>query len=424
MARRSGTKATRNRRGGGRSGQASPARLGQPQAAGAAAGDGRAASGGAPASGAAEPEALVASTWFDSGDGDEPYSATVRFSGQKLGADGRPGKDRDTFVQDEVVEGVVPGTGRVSVTAWVYGLTPGEWTVTAELIRATGGNRAAFLTRRPTFGSRALQAARWSWLRWSVETTPAHPLRTRWALIAPLARTPAVMPGIYTALAVVGGIVALLVQAAILSTEDVEVGSVLAVSLVAIVAGLLGAKAWYAVLHPDESIIRAGWAVDGFLVVTPLALALGLMAANLPIGRVLDATTPGLFLAVAVGRIGCFFTGCCAGRLTGARWGIWSSDRRVGARRVPTQLMESGTGLLLGLTSLPLAAGHVLPVHGAVFVVGFGIYAIARQALLRLRAERRSWSRSLPLTAGAALAVLAVVTVLSAVQIAGSPSFA
>lgn len=389
-----------------------------PQRPGVATDPGRGALVGAAGSESVEPEALVASTWFDSGDGDAPYSATVRFTGRRIGASGRPGRG-DVFAQDEVIEGIVPGSGPVSVTTWVYGLTPGEWTVAAELLRATDGRRA--MTPR---ASRVLDPARWSWRRWTVETAEPRPLKTRWALIAPLARAPAVMPGIYTALAILGGIVALLVQAAILSTESVEAAPVLVVSLLAIVAGLIGAKAWYAVLHPDESIIKAGWAVDGFLVVTPIVLALALMAANQPIGRVLDATTPGLFFAVALGRVGCFFTGCCAGRVTGARWGIWSSDRRVGARRIPTQLMESGTGLLLGLASLPLAAGHVLPVHGAVFVVGFGIYAIARQALLRLRAERRSWSRSLPLTAGAALAVLTLVTVLSVVQIAGSPAFA
>lgn len=66
----------------------------------------------------------------------------------------------------------------------------------------------------------------------------------------------------------------------------------------------------------------------------------------------------------------------------------------------------------------------MLPVHGAVFVVAFGLYASARQALLRLRSERRSWALSLPLTAGAATAVLALVVVLSALQIVGRPAFA
>lgn len=418
MSRRTGANATRSRRDRTRR----PDRVRSPKPFGAVPGPGTATTE-PESSTAVEPEALVASSWFDSGEGDEPYSATVRFTGRRLGVPGRP-LQGDTFVQDETVDGIVPGTGPVSITTWVYRLNPGDWSVIAELIPARDARGTASPRSGRTPGSCGIDPARWSWRHWAVETAPAQPLRTRWALIAPLARTPAVMPGIYTVLAVLGGATALLVQAAILAAEGVAVGPALAVSLLAIVAGLIGAKAWYAVLHPGESIIGPGWAVDGFLVVAPVVAAIGLMVADLPIGRVVDATTPGLFFAVAIGRIGCFVTGCCAGRPTNSRWGIWSSDRRIGARRIPTQLLESAAGLLLGVATLPLAAGHVLPIHGAVFVAALGLYAIVRQALLRLRSERRPWARSLPLSAAAAAAALALVVVLSVVQIAGSPAFA
>ena len=318
MSRRSGASSTRSKRGRGR--QADRTRRPRPaawitrhtdpapSAKPPANVDG---SGSAPV----EPEALVASAWFDSGDGPEPYSATVRFTGRRVGTSIPPGKG-DAFVQNEVVAGIIPGSGPVSVATWVLGLNPGEWTVTAELCRAP--DRGAAMTPR---ASRVLELAAWSWRRWTVQPAPARPLKTRWAVIAPLARTPAVIPGIYTALAIVGGIIALAVQAAILSTEHVNIGDVLAVSLLAIGAGLIAAKAWYAALHPEESFVKGGWAVDGFLVAWPIVAALGLMAANLPIGRVLDATTPGLFFAVAIGRVGCFLTGCCAGRMTNARAG-------------------------------------------------------------------------------------------------------
>ena len=421
MSRRSGAKSTASQRGRGRRGDRAQR---QTQAAWIARRTETEPSTDPPAivdgSGPApvEPETLVASAWFDSGDGKGPYSATVRFTGQRLGASGNRGK-HDMFVQDETVDGIIPGSGTVSVSTWIQGLSPGEWTVTAELRHPTAGGRSV-----TPGASRVLNLADWSWRRWTVDSAQARPLKTRWAPLAALAGTPGVMPGVYTALAVVGGIITLVVQAAILSSEGISVWEALAASLLAIGMGLIGAKAWYAVLHPDESVIKGGWAVDGFLVVWPIVAAIALMAANLPIGRVLDATTPGLFFAVAVGRIGCFLTGCCAGKMTNARWGVWSSDRRVGARRVPTQLIESATGLLLGVVTLPLAASHVLPIHGAVFVVGLGLYAGARQALLRLRAERRAWAASLPLTAGAALAVLILVTVLAAAQVVGTPSFA
>ncbi len=361
-----------------------------------------------------EPAALVATSWFDSGPAGEPYSASVRFTGRRIGVRGIP-KPGDTFVRDETIDGIVPGTGPISITTWVYGLEAGEWTVNAEPARVSvgpGGPPARFRTG----GLRTVHPASWSWRRWAVSTPEAAPIRTRWALLAPLARQPAVLPGIYTALAIVGFVVALALQAVILSHGDLAVGPAFTASVLALLAGLIGAKAWYAVLHPDESIIRGGWAVDGFLVVAPLAAAFALLAFDLPIGVVLDATTPGLFFAVAIGRVGCFFTGCCAGRCTASRWGIWSSDRRVGARRIPTQLIEAGTGLTIGIVSLLVALADALPVHGALFVSAFAVYAVIRQFLLRLRSEQRKSYRTLPITAAAAGLVIVVLAALSLVQ--------
>jgi phosphatidylglycerol:prolipoprotein diacylglycerol transferase len=367
------------------------------------------------ASPATEPEALVVTRWFDPGADGDPYSATVRFIGRRLGVPGNP--KRDTFVHEETIEGVVPGSGPLSIAAWVFGLQPGEWTVSAELTGGSDGRRGppGSVGRGPMVG-RALPAASWSWRRWSVSPGPTTPVKTRWALPAPLARTPAVLPGSYAALAVAGILVALAVQAAILAHDQVSVSRSLVVSVVALVTGLLGAKLWYAVLHPDESIIKSGWAVDGFLIVAPVVAVVSLLVLDLPIGLVLDAATPGLFFAVAIGRIGCFLTGCCAGRCTRSRWGVWSSDRRIGARRIPTQLIESAAGLLIGLAAVVLLVVPKPSLHGAIFVSAFLLYAIVRQFLLRLRAEQRKSTGSLPATAAAASVVMIVVGVAQILQ--------
>lgn len=362
-----------------------------------------------------EPQALVATGWFDSGEGTEPYAATVRFTGRRVGSRVRPGRpgSRDTFVQDETIETVVPGTGPVSITTWVYGLQAGEWIVTAEVNEPStvaGAGGTAHARRGP---GRPVHPATWSWRRWAVSTGATDPVKTRWAVLAPLARQPAVLPGIYTALAILSIAVAVAIQSAILARGDVQVSRSLLASGLTIVAGLLGAKLWYAVLHPQESILRGGWAVDGFLITFPLIGAVTLHLLDLPIGMVLDATAPGLFLAVAIGRIGCFLTGCCAGRPTANRWGIWSSDRHVGARRIPTQLIESGAGLLMGVVTLALVLGDATSIPGVVFLVSFAAYAGVRQVLLRLRSERRRSPRTVPITAATAGVVTIAVAVVS-----------
>ena len=281
--------------------------------------------------------------------------------------------------------------------------------MTANLVaRRTAASSLEPHMRRSTEAD-PLPVASWSWLRWSLSVGAAAPVRTRWALLAPLARTPAVIPGVYTALAVIAIVVALATQAAVLAAEEVPVGPSLLASLLGLAAGLIGAKVWYWRLHPDESLIRGGWAVDGFLIFAPIAAVVAMPALDAPIGLALDAVAPGLFFAVAIGRIGCFVTGCCAGQITGSRWGVWSSDRRVGARRIPTQLLESAAGLLVGLAALGLVVGQAPALHGLVFLAGFAVYGAVRQALLRLRVERRRSSRTLPATAAAVVLVVLVI---------------
>jgi phosphatidylglycerol:prolipoprotein diacylglycerol transferase len=346
---------------------------------------------------AAEPQALVVTHWFDSGEGGEPYAATIRVMGQRVGIAGGH-RGGDTFVHEEAIDRIVPGSGPVSISSWVYGVAPGEWTVSGELTRPAITNGDGH--RRPRTSTEPLQHAAWSWGRWAISTVPPTPVRTRWALPAPLASIPAVIPGSWTVLGALAIAVALATQSAILATGGLSVTS----SLLAVVFGLIGAKVWYAILHPGpwRQAILGGWAVDGFLAVA-LVVGVGVVIAlDLPVGAVLDATTPGLFFAVAIGRIGCFLTGCCAGRCTSSRWGIWSSDRRIGARRVPAQLLESAAGLLIGAASLLVVMADAPLPDGLIFAAGFAAYLVARQLLLRLRAERReySWRRSVLAAAG------------------------
>jgi len=336
---------------------------------------------------ALEPGALVVTHYF--GANDVRDSATVRLTGKRIGSH-RNQYLRDTFTQEERVDGILPGSGPASVTSRVYGLTPGEWEVAAEVIKPMTGHR------RPN--GAPLPPAHWSWRRWALSADAPTRFRTRFAPLAPLAGIPAVIPGIWPVLGALAVLVAVVIQRVMLPHENVTVEVPLGVPLAALGAGLLGAKVWYAVLHPGpwRTAILGGWAVDGFLVVAPVVAIAILLAFSLPVAKFLDAVTPGLFVAVAIGRIGCFLAGCCAGRVTDSRWGIWSSDRRVGARRIPAQIMESAAGLSIAAVTTVLILGHAPRIDGTIFVGAFAVYLVVRQALLRVRAERREflWRRT------------------------------
>lgn len=368
-----------------------------------------------PTTAGVEHEALSISHWFDSGRDGKPYSATVRLTGRRVGARGKP-KGADRFVKEVTIDGIVPGSGPVSITTRVDGLAPGEWTVSADVMRLPGGDgryRPGHNWSR--VGSPPVHRAAWSWRRWALSIAPATPVHTRWTSLVRLARLPAVIHGSWVAFVVGGVIVGLALQGAILAQEGISIGQSLAVSLLAVVSGLIGAKLWYMAQHPRSWRTSAGegLSVNGFLVGTPLVGVAALLSFDLPIGVFLDATSPALFFGVAIGRLGCFFTGCCAGRCTTSRWGVWSSDRRVGARRIPTQLLESLGGLVIGIATLILVLLHASPIGGGIFVAGMATYVVLRHILLQLRAEpHRPTFRTRLTVAVAALVFLADATVL------------
>lgn len=345
---------------------------------------------------AAEPEALVVSHWFDPGEEGDPYSATVRLLGRRSGVSGKP-QLADRFERVNPLVRVVPGSGPISITSRVFDIQPGEWSVTAELSRPRLGIPQRRGAGRPE--AEQLRSASWSWRHWSLVPGSTTALATtRWQPLARLVPGPGMLPGAVPALVALGAAIAVLLQARIVSAYGLPVGAALLVTLIASVFGLLGAKVWYTILHPAEPFLATGWAVDGFLVIAPIAAVGSLAVMGLPLGAYLDATTPGLFLAVALGRVGCFLTGCCAGRATHSRWAVWSSDQQIGARRVPTQLLESAIGLAVGLIALGLVSGSPANGTGFVFGAALALYLLARHFLLRLRAERRTylWHRSRP----------------------------
>jgi phosphatidylglycerol---prolipoprotein diacylglyceryl transferase len=351
---------------------------------------------------------LAVTYWFDPAPHVGPYPVTVRFSGRRIDVKGRvsPG---DRFVQDETIEEVVPGSGPISLTTRVRGINPGEWLVTARML---GSAHPAHGPREQ--GNASPMAGPLSpiarfWRMWAPSAESAEHVRT---CPTPLARAPGIFPGIWGAMVTLGMAVALALQFLVISAEHLALGPVWMVSLVAIVVGIAGAKGWFIVLHRREHRIE-GWCIQGFITGATLAAAILLVALDVPAGVLLDVTAPGLLVGVAVGRVGCFFAGCCGGPPTASRWGVWSSDQRVGARRIPTQLLESVLALSLGLGVLVAVLVHGLA-GGAFFVAGLAAYTLGRQGLLRLRAEsRKTRLGGLATSALASLVLIAAIVLLA-----------
>lgn len=196
-----------------------------------------------------ESEAVSVTHWFDTDKDGESYAVTVRFTGRRNGTSGKPAS-QDTFVKDETVAGIVPGSGPVSISTWVYDIAPGEWTVTADLlplVRGAGAHRPTG-SGRPR-GAHSLPRAAWSWRRWALSSGSFAPVKTRWWPLARFARIPAVIPGSWFGLVALGVLVGAFMQTTLLDPANIPVGQALLVDLLALLVGLVGAQLWYVVLR-------------------------------------------------------------------------------------------------------------------------------------------------------------------------------
>lgn len=316
-----------------------------------------------------EPQALGLTYWFDAAPEGDPYPVTIGFVGRRAGVEGEPGP-HDAFSVLETIAEVLPGSGRVALTKRIHGLTPGEWQVWATAAGAPASPRGRAFTEAPArlpVGSAA------------GPTGFAPVIR---------ARAPGATPGAWPALVSLGAVVALAVQGLLGAHLGLAGGSILAISLVAILVGVMGAKAYYLAQHRGELAVQpwsVGMCIQGFVLGAIGTLALGALLAGVPVGRLLDATAPGLLWGMAIGRLGCFFGGCCAGRPSASRWAPWSSDQRLGTRRIPTQLMESALAATLGAAALGAAWSMRPEPAGVVFVAAIAAYTLGRQLLFPLR---------------------------------------
>lgn len=329
----------------------------------------------APLADADLPQALGVTYWFDAAPDGDPYQMTIRFVGYRAGA--RRGAPRSSFSAEESVR-VVPGSGRVALTTRIVGLAPGEWLVIATPVapahRRTG--RRAAPDRRDGLPSATTSGT----------TAYAPVVRVR----APGARL-----GAWPAFVSVGVLIGVSLQLLLAARAGLSVTAVLPVSLAGNLVGLIGTKLYYVVLHrePLHKLPTTGMGIQGYVLGAIGTLAAGSAIAGIPLGSLLDVTAPGLLFAMAIGRFGCFFGGCCAGRPTRSRWGLWSSDRRVGMRRIPTQLMESALASAIGAAALLSVLLTITTHPGVVFAGAIAAYTFVRQLLLPLRDLPRKTTR-------------------------------
>jgi phosphatidylglycerol---prolipoprotein diacylglyceryl transferase len=154
----------------------------------------------------------------------------------------------------------------------------------------------------------------------------------------------------------------------------------LLLALAAFVGGTFAAKlpfawstgAWY---RPEA------WVADGKSITTGLVGAyLAVEVVKVVLGirvKTGDSFALPLALALAVGRWGCFFNGCCYGRPTELPWAVDFGD---GVPRHPTQVYESLFHLTMAGVLLMLMQRGLLRTHRLqLYLIAYGAFRFATE---------------------------------------------
>ncbi len=114
--------------------------------------------------------------------------------------------------------------------------------------------------------------------------------------------------------------------------------------------------------HPWEilNFSGGGMALFGAIVLGLLTFIIYFKIRRKDYKKYLDVYAPYVPLAQSIGRIGCFFNGCCYGSLTNVPWGI----TYLGGIRHPAQLYESVLDFFLFLFLRHIRRKHALHIAG------------------------------------------------------------
>jgi phosphatidylglycerol:prolipoprotein diacylglycerol transferase len=188
-----------------------------------------------------------------------------------------------------------------------------------------------------------------------------------------------------------------------LKRQAIDPNAVYNILFAAIVGGVIGARLFYVVANwgdfaaqpmmvfflPAGGLVFQGGAIGGALAVWAVVAY-----ERLPAPAVMDGAAPALSIGAAVGRIGCFANGCCAGAPTAAWYGLPFFG--YPEPRIPIQLADMGYNLAIaGVLAWLFVRG--MGRKGSLFWLWFVLYGTCRFVIEFWRAAPAGPVNTVPL---------------------------
>jgi phosphatidylglycerol---prolipoprotein diacylglyceryl transferase len=217
--------------------------------------------------------------------------------------------------------------------------------------------------------------------------------------------------GLFVAL---GSALAILLIIREASRRGMEPSDILDIMMGILLGGLLGGRLLFVVINWRDyaggplwdvlNIAEGGLAFQGALAAGALSGAVLVRIKKLSFWRVSDLIAPYLALAQAIGRIGCFFNGCCYGKETAGCCGVTFPGEEV--MRIPVQLYSSLGLMIIFLVLLRLR--EKTRFDGYIFCMYLMLYPVFRFLMDLLRGDDLAMVSVLTLSQVISIATLAL----------------
>lgn len=224
--------------------------------------------------------------------------------------------------------------------------------------------------------------------------------------------------GVMIALGIMAGLYFALRQA---KKEGIGPNEVIDLFIWIVISGFVGARIGYVFTEWEYFLtnpLRIFFANEGFVfyggfIVACFVAYWYIKRQNIKLWKMADILAPSIAIAHSIGRLGCFFYGCCYGKPTNSWIGILfppeSPAGQLGLPVIPTQIISSVT--LFFIFCILIMIRRYKKFDGQVFWLYVFLYAIARFVIEFFRGDPRGhiWIFSTSQFIGIFAAVIAVV---------------